>query len=296
MTFGQTIRWFRVYVPKTLPDKAPVVVLLHGGGQSMRKIFQEAAGGTREWPRLAESEGFLLLTPNGTNPRTNDTKGDQQNWNDLRPVNSNRDSQADDVGFIRELLRWTETHYSMDSKRVYVTGASNGGMMTFRLLIEAPKLFAAGAAFIANLPEDRSQYVAPRRTTPLMIANGTKDPLVKWEGGNVAGNRGRTLSTDATVEWWTAANKTDTARKTTETLPDRDPGDGCRLHKTVYPAAPGGASVLFYRVEGGGHAMPSISHPLADKPLIRRFIGPVCRDVEGAKLAWDFFKDKTRSR
>ncbi|GAB4465743.1 MAG: PHB depolymerase family esterase [Armatimonadaceae bacterium] len=291
---GQTERWFRVYAPENLPENAPVVVLLHGGTQSMRKIFGPEAGGTREWLALAEAEKFLLLVPNGTNPRNNDTKGDRQNWNDLRTVRSNADSQEDDVRFIRELLEWTGKNYSVDRSRVYVTGASNGGMMTFRLLIEAPELFAAGAAFIANLPEERSVLKQPSVPTPLMIMNGTKDPLVQWEGGDVAGGRGRTLSSAGTVSWWLQANRAESTSPVKETLPDRDPSDGCRIYKTVYAPKPNGATVAFYRVEGGGHAMPSQNHALPDNRLIRRMIGPVCKDAEGAKLAWEFFQGKSR--
>jgi poly(3-hydroxybutyrate) depolymerase len=48
--------------------------------------------------------------------------------------------------------------------------------------------------------------------------------------------------------------------------------------------------VTFYAMRGGGHSMPSRSHPIADTFFSRRFIGPVCRDVEAAKLVWDFFR------
>ena len=76
-------------------------------------------------------------------------------------------------------------------------------------------------------------------------------------------------------------------------LPDTDPADGCRIQLEVHDAGPGGAPVWFYSAVGGGHAMPSIRHELADSALVRRFIGPVCRDAEGAEIAWQFFRAKS---
>ena len=292
---GGVQRWFRVYVPPQLPAHAPAVVLLHGGTQSMRKIFQRQAGGTRAWLDVAETEGILLLVPNGTNPQTGDAEGDRQNWNDLRPNGSRRQTTADDVGFIRGLLAWTREHFPIDTNRISVTGASNGGMMAFRLLLEMPHAFATAAAFIANLPETKIVLKPPEKATPLLIANGTRDPLIRWEGGEIPGRAGRTLSTDATLAWWIKANRADASKAATDTLPNTDPNDGCRIHRTFYPALPGGAPVCFLKIEGGGHTVPSRDYGLPNRPLVRRWIGPVCRDAEGARLAWDFMKDKTRA-
>jgi polyhydroxybutyrate depolymerase len=280
---GEQERWFRVYVPKTLARQASVVLVLHGGTQSMRKVFHARSGGTRAWLELADREGLLLLAPNGANADNGDTKGDRQNWNDLRPGLVK--SEADDVGFIRHLLDWTEANYDVDSRRFYVTGASNGGVMTFRLLIEMPARFAAGVAFVANLPENSPLLQPPERPTPLMIANGTRDPLMKWEGGEIPGKRGKVLSTEKSVAWWVQSNKADAFRSTTETLPDSDPADGCRIHRTLYPPKPGGATVQFYRIEGGGHTLPSARYAVREGWILRRLIGPQCKDAEGVELA-----------
>jgi polyhydroxybutyrate depolymerase len=288
---GNVDRWFRVYRPQRLQPKAPAVLLLHGGTQSMRKIFQPGAGGTLAWLDIAEQAGIVLLVPNGTNSETGDPQGDRQNWQDLRSINTTTGAQADDVGFMRALLKWGQQNYAIDPSRTYVTGASNGGMMTYRLLVEMPESFAAGAAFIANLP-DSPAIPQPTIPTPLMIANGTKDPVVKWAGGTIAGRSDRLMSSTATLAWWLQANRT-TATASTATLPDLDPSDGCRIAKTEY-AATGGAPVLFYQVEGGGHTMPTrqLSTP---SRFQQRLIGSTCHDAEGANLAWNFLKKYDRS-
>lgn len=283
-------RWTMTYVPSGLRPGASVVLLLHGGGGSMRKVFARNAGGSAHWLRLADREGFLLLVPNATNAKTGDARGDKQNWNDLRPASAKGKTSADDVGFLMQLLDWARQKYRHDPRRVYVTGASNGGMMTFRLLLERPKRFAAAAAFIASLPAAAPSMPAPGPRVPLMLFNGTKDPLVQWLGGTIRGDRGETMAIEPMVEWWREVNGVNRASARTETLPDTDPKDGCRIHGTRWSAEPPGAPLMFYRADGGGHALPSIEHSLRKGPLLRRLIGPVCRDAEGAELAWEFFK------
>jgi polyhydroxybutyrate depolymerase len=283
-------RWTTVYRPQGYRAGAPVVLLLHGGTQSMRKILKRNAGGTRHWLALADREKFLLLVPNATNAETGDANGDKQNWNDLRTGAARGKSSADDVGFLVRLLEWAREKYQYDPRRVYVTGASNGGMMTFRLLVEQPQRFTAAAAFIASLPVAPPKPAAGPRV-PLMLLNGTRDPLVQWQGGTIRGERGETMAIEPMVQWWLDVNGVNRERADTESLPDLDPRDGCRISRTTWPADHADAApVVFYRAEGGGHTLPSIAYPLHSGPILHRIIGPVCHDAEGAELAWDFFK------
>jgi polyhydroxybutyrate depolymerase len=257
----------------------------------MRKIFGRNAGGMRQWLAIADRERFLLLIPNATNADTGDARGDKQNWNDLRPANATGKAAADDVGFLMRLLDWAQEKYRYDAQRVFVTGASNGGMMTMRLLIEKPQRFAAAAAIIASLPASGADKPGSGARVPLMLMNGTLDPLIQWRGGAIRGERGETMPIEANVQWWREVNGVATAKPKIDTLPDQDPDDGCRVFRTAWmPDVQKGAPVVFYRVEGGGHSLPSIAHELPSGPILRRIIGPTCRDVEGAELAWDFFK------
>ena len=283
-------RWLRVYCPEGLPQNAAAVVLLHGGTQSMRKVFRPRSGGTQEWGYLAEKEKFLLLVPNGTNPDTGDTFGNRQHWNDVRNTRKVNNPEVDDVGYINVLLQWARRNYPIDPGRIYVSGASNGGMMTYRLLMEMSEKIAAAAAFIANLPADDQRLRIPDRAVPLLICNGTADPLVKWDGGEIPGGRGNVRSAEQTVAWWVNANRADWQHPISDQLADADTADGCRLYRTIYPPLSGGAVVEFIRMQGGGHTLPSQKHSLPDRLWVKRLFGPACRDIEGAWLAWEFMK------
>ncbi len=273
---------------------APVIIVLHGGTQSMRKLFSPEAGATLEWASLTKREGAILLVPNGTAPRSGDPFGDVQSWSAHpgKPVEAGN-TNADDIGFILAMLDWANTKYRTDRSRIYLTGASNGGHMTLRLLREAPGPFAAAAAFLAGTTPGTASASVNHRPTPLLIARGTKDPLVKWEGGNV-GRASRTVtSAQETLAWWLAANRAGPSETSRTLLPDADPQDGCRIERTLFAARQGGAPVEFIAMRGGGHALPSIKHRLPDRWLTRYLIGNVCRDVEGVELTWAFLSAHT---
>ncbi len=276
-------RWFLVYVPENLPPRAPVVLLLHGGTGGMRGIFNTNQSTTREWPYLAEREKFVLYVPNGVNPDTGDTYGDQQNWNDLRDPNADRDSEEDDVGFLRKVIDDAVNVRNADPLRVYFTGSSNGGTMTMRMAMEATGRMAAAAIAIANLPEYDTLYSEPARPVPFMFINGTADPLMVY-----GGSPGGVISAPATVAWWIQRNNANPVAAENFLLPDLDPADQCRIRRQNHPALPGGAPVAFLTVEGGGHVTPSIKHHIPQSPVVIRLIGRQCHDAESAELQWEF--------
>lgn len=290
LSHGGLLRHFRTYVPRSLPPRPPVVVLLHGGTQSMRKIFRTNAGGTQAWPSLADAEGFLLLVPNGVNADTGDTAGDDQTWNDCRAAMAVDDSRADDVGFVTALLDWAASAYGIDPARAYATGLSNGGGMSFRLAVERPDRFAAVAVFIMAMAAD-TECPPPAAPVPVLICNGTEDPLVPWNGGAVAGgDRGTVVSAAETLAAWLAADDAGPQPDEAAVLPDLDPDDGCTITSRRYLPHPGGAEVVFLSVLGGGHTVPTRDWPVPEWVLNLFGFGRQDRDVEGARLAWEFLR------
>lgn len=266
------------------PPGAPLILLLHGGLGSMHAVIGERYGGTAAWPALARREGATLLVPNGTDARTGAGDGERLNWNDFRD-RGDLSARADDVGFLGALLDWSARNLGHDPRRVLVTGVSNGGMMTMRLIMEAPGRASAGACFVSSLAEGEPPRRLPR-PTPLLIVNGTEDPLVQWQGGTVARHRGVTMAIPAMRAWWRQANGAEAAGR--ETMLGQDAT--CRIVAIDHAAGPGGAPLRFVTMQGGGHSLPSAAWPVPQGPLIRRLIGPACLVGEGTEMAWDFFR------
>jgi polyhydroxybutyrate depolymerase len=159
--------------------------------------------------------------------------------------------------------------------------------MVSRLLIERPTLFAAGVANISSLPA--TDVPRPKQGTPIMMVNGTEDPLIPWQGGAVKRvAREPIRPVPETLDYWIEVNGADRSAATRHLLPDRVPEDGCRIVKTSYPKAPGGKPVVvFYQVKGGGHAVP-VPRQRGMRPQVKELIGNPCEDMDGPQAAWDF--------
>jgi polyhydroxybutyrate depolymerase len=253
---GQT-RDYYLHEPALHTRLSPLVVVMHGGGGGARGI-----GRFTHFSRLADREGFLVSYPDGID----------RHWNDGRGQ-----TDVDDVGFIRAMIAEIP---GVDHRRVYVTGISNGAIMTNRLAVEASDLFAAAAPVAGNLPVG----MHPRHELPMLIINGTDDPLVPYGGGQVGKNSVPVQSVTSTVAAWCRADGCADAPRT-QSLPDLDPNDGCRVTRSTY----GKGQVQLLSINGGGHTWPG-----GTQYLPKTLIGNVCRDFDAAEVIWDFFKSRRR--
>jgi polyhydroxybutyrate depolymerase len=225
---------------------------------------------------LADREGFIVVYPQGLG----------KHWNDGRTVNARATSDVDDVSFLVALAGELGGEYNVDPNRVYACGISNGAMMSFRLGADRPDVFAAVAGVVGAVTEDLAADHPLRAPIPCLFMNGTDDPLVPYEGGDITlfgFKRGAVTSTPASVEWWLRGNGAAGATPTVTTYPDESPDDGCLAVREEY-AGPGGADVVLVRVEGGGHTWPGGWQYLSE-----RIVGKTCRDIDGSAVIWAFF-------
>ncbi|TNE91082.1 MAG: esterase [Deltaproteobacteria bacterium] len=256
-------------------DEAPLLLVMHGGGPAGRRKGRRM-GAFTGLAALAESEGFVAAFPSSL----------AGNWNDGRELDAGYVSaDTDDAGFLLAVIDDVAERASIDPSRVYVSGISNGGFMTQRMLCEHADRFAAGVSVIATMPTTLT--CAPSTPVPVRFVLGTEDPLVPWEGGEVAGgDRGEALSADTAFAFWRAHNQCTGEPVSTE-LPDADPEDGttARVERAQDCAAPTERVVL----DGGGHTWPG-----GVQYLPERTVGRVSHDVDGAELVWGFVSEQVR--
>jgi len=284
---GGEERFFDYYVPENLATTPALVIVYHGGRGNAQATYADEAAQS-EWLEIADEEGLLVVYPNGTEADTGAPQGESLNWNDCRTGGENL-SEADDVGFSLALMDWAQAAFGTNPASVFLTGASNGGMMSMRMAIEQPGRVAGFASFIANEPEP-SECAPPADPVPVLLLQATADPLVPFEGGCIAGrNRGCVRSAEATRALWINANGLPPERFETLDYPDLDPRDGSTVSGRAWRDDAGRVRVMTLTVEGGGHQMPSIEHRRG--VAADAIVGPQNGDVESARLAWGFFEE-----
>ena len=281
---GETIdvngamRTFIAQLPGTRP--APLVIVLHGNTQTGSDMATRTS-----WPRVAKREQFTVVFPDGLN----------RAWADLRPSDKRAGrvppEGTDDVIFIARLIEKYIADGIADPKRIYVTGLSNGGAMTNTLICQRADLFAAAASIIMNLTDETAEACHPSRPVPMLIMNGTADPLVPYEGG-----RGTSRfavegfwSTENSVRFWRQVNGCEAKDAASIDLDDRDPNDESTVTR-ISSTCPPGRDVLLYRINDGGHRMPASFSDTKFVRLVTYVFGPQNHDIDAAETIWEFFK------
>jgi polyhydroxybutyrate depolymerase len=289
ITVDGWVRRYALYVPEHNGDLSlPLVFVLHGGGGEIENMIGETGRKSpyKLWMEIADREKLIILYPQAL-----DGPAGRPNWNDCR-ANATVLPEVDDVRFITTLIDETILHYSVDTTRIFVTGISNGGIMTLRLATEIPQRLAAAAPICASLP-DTSECPSPSRPLPILFMNGTADPLMPYQGGIINNPpdpaHGSVMPVDTAVKRWISLNQADTLPEI-KTFPDLDPGDACTVTRYTYTGSNGSAPVILYRIEGGGHAAPSIREQYSQ--LWLNYVGPQNHDIEMAEEIWNFFRDK----
>jgi polyhydroxybutyrate depolymerase len=266
-------RKYNVYIPKSLTanKKVPLVFVFHGGGGTAEKM--ETSVGFDE---LADRDNFIVIYPQGMG----------NNWNDGRETDvlKAQKENVDDLAFIKKILEEIGKDYKIDEKRIYATGASNGGIFSHYVGANLSDKFAAIAPVIGGIADPFHKKFNPEKPVSVFIIQGTDDKLVPYNGGNVARNRGKVIGTDEAVAHWTKANKTD-KEPVTGALPDSDKRDGCTVETFLWKNGKNNSEVKLFKLNGGGHTWAG-----KNSKLVRFLVGNVCNDFDATEVIWEFFK------
>jgi len=271
---GNRERNYLVYAPARRSASRPLLVVFHGSMGSPGTIRVETGYG---FDRLADHEGFVVAYPQGF----------EGHWNDCRKAADYpaRRLGIDDVGFFEALVARLRREHGVDPSRIFVAGLSNGGHFVFRLALEHPQGIAGAAVFGANLPTpDNNDCTMRGPPPPIMIVNGTSDPINPYEGGIVTlfgfGNRGTVLSARQSAAYFAGAGGFVPAG---ERIEPKDSGDPTWVERSVW-RRPGRSEIVLLSVHGGGHVLPQPAY----RP--RRLLGRATTAIDGPEEAWRFFR------
>jgi polyhydroxybutyrate depolymerase len=271
-------RTFTAQLPNIKP--APLVIVLHGQSQTGADMMMRTS-----WPHVAKRERFGVAFPDGRNRAWADLRFDAKRAPGGPPEGTN------DVAFITRIIETYVADGSADPKRIYLTGVSNGGAMTMTLVCQRADLFAAAASVVMNLTDDLGAACHPPRPVPMLIMNGTADPLIPYRGGRTKRRLAAPTvwSTEKTIEFWRRINGCEAGDGNAIDLDDIDRSDRSTVTR-IDSRCPAGRDVVLYRVNNGGHRMPGSLPDARFTRAVNLVLGPQNRDIDGAETIWDFFR------
>ncbi len=269
-TYGQTslegsfvfdgeLRSYRVYIPAVYNRGGPVPLLLNLHGYGSSNVEQQLYS---NFTPIADTAGFIMVLPNGTT----DLAG-RRFWNTFGGAT------VDDVGFIASLIDTISSRYSIDRNRIYSTGMSNGGFMSYELACSLSHRIAAIASVTGSMIWSKYYNCQPLRPVPVMQIHGTADGTVTYTGNILF------VHIDSLVAKWVRMNSCSTP-PTVIPIPDINKTDNCTAERHIYTGGRNSSSVEFFKVFGGGHSWPGA-------PIN---INVTCMDFNASAEIWRFLR------
>lgn len=245
LTWKGKKRVYTVHAPPgyTRTEKLPLVIAMHpypADGAAAATISGLSA--------KADKENFLVAYPDGLN----------QGFNALICCGT-----EDDVGFIRTMTERLTGTWNADPDRVYATGISNGGDMSYKLAVELPGTFAAIAPVSGGyLGTDaaKSSYMPKTPVSVITFIGGLDEHYEGMDEGITAWQKRLSCKKDRPEE---LKNK---IKKTTADCRD-------------------GSDVVVYRLPDMGHSWPGgAGGSMSDRDA----------GINATDLMWEFFKSHTK--
>ncbi len=235
-----------VYIPPGYHDGTPTPLLMMLHGYSATSDLEEAY--LQLLPQ-ATAQGFLYVHPDGTKDQAG-----EQFWNATDACCNFYGSTVDDDGYLMGLIAEISHKLSVDPKRVYVMGHSNGGFMTYRLACNHADKIAAVAVLAGEMVLDASQC-QPSNPVSLLHIQGTADATILYDGGSVSPGMvppypGATTSVGDWVGFDTCNATADTSGAP---LDIESTLAGAETSVTAYHGCSSQTDVVLWTINGGSH-------------------------------------------
>jgi polyhydroxybutyrate depolymerase len=236
ITFAGIQRDYILYVPEMYTPGEAVPLILNFHGYTSNAFEQLNYGDFRP---IADTAGFIVVHPQGTVDLLGNTHFNV-GWGT---------SSVDDLGFTAALIDSLSAEYSINQDRIYSTGMSNGGFMSYHLACELSERIAAIASVTGTMNVNQPATCSPSHPMPVMEIHGTADATVPYTGNSLFG------TTPAAVAYWVNYNNCEPTPSITA-IPDTDGGDGCTAEHQVYTGGNNGSTVEHFKIINGEHTWP----------------------------------------
>ena len=168
----ERVYYIKTPIQATANQSLPLLISMHGfGGNALSHINYT------NFKNIADREGFYLIYPQGSNLPS--ILGGSTHWNVGGWTSK---STTDDLGFLNKVLELANNSHNYDKERVYATGMSNGGYMSYSLACNLSDKIAAIASVTGSMTDDVYNDCEPSRPIPVLQIHGLRDAIVPYSG------------------------------------------------------------------------------------------------------------------
>jgi polyhydroxybutyrate depolymerase len=256
-------RDYRLYVPAIYNPSTAVPLVFNFHGYTNNAWMQEMLS---DFMAVADTANFIIVHPNGTFDANN-----FQYWNTYGPPGT----LPDDLAFASALLDTLLATYNIDPNRVYCTGMSNGGFMSYDMACFLSHRVAAVASVTGSMDRLHVSACNPQHPLPVMEVHGTADGAVPFSGDN------NKMAMDSILKFWVDFNECEAVAQFS-LVPDTSVSDNCYAEHHVFLNGKYGSKVELYKIINGGHTWPGATpYPPS---------GNTCFDFSATTEIWKFFR------
>lgn len=271
-------RTYWLHIPTNVMPNAPLLVVIHGYTSKARYIMDYS-----NMNDIADREGFVVAYPQGTVDLQGNTFFNVG-------YDSHKYSKVDDVSFIRQLVQDLRKRYDLSSDKIFATGMSNGGDMSYMLACTSSDIFKAFAPVAGVLMKEIHDSCNTEAPVPLFEIHGTKDYISLYEGDmDNSDGYGAYLDLISSTQFFVKANKLN--KISINRLEDKDPNDGSSVTFERYYSEDNNRQVWFYIIEGGGHHWPGAQIAWWQYPMDWIRARSDNRDINASEEIWSFFSE-----
>jgi len=256
VVFDEIPREYIVYIPQNYDHSipSPILFVFHGFGGSNN--FTMNSTGFNE---IADQENFIVVYPQGSL-----ILNLLAHWN---VGGFTQGSNTDDVAFVDYLISSLSEIYNLNLDRVYATGMSNGGFMSFLLACQLSNEIAAIASVTGSMTTQTVNECNAQREVPILQIHGTNDPVVPYNG-----IQEWNTPIDDVLDFWVINNQC-SLNPIVNDLEDINNSNGITVQEIIYNNGLNGSVVKHFKVNGGTHVWFQNE------------------DIDSSALIWEFFSN-----
>jgi polyhydroxybutyrate depolymerase len=250
-------RQYILYVPPSYNSskQMPLIFVFHGysGTPEFMLSYTDMAD-------LADTYDFIVAVPKGTG------SWNALSWNAGSCCGYASSYNVDDVTFVSDMIDMISSGYCIDPARIFATGFSNGGMMSYRLACELSDRIAAVAPVAGDI---RLAECNPPRPVPGIAFHGTADAVIPYSWA--------LASVDASADFNQCSDETEVVYQYGEVT--------C----VAYKGCAQEATVEFCTIAGGGHNWPGAIDLCLIYPDSCEIYGHTTQHIDASLAMWQFF-------